>query len=194
MAGVVEPFAPLFGMPSEVCESASLLGLERIELREACRLNERWHSRLPRMYLAALGFGDVALAYAAVWQCGVYGVAIWTRPVAANRMALPYKHLLELRRLAVPDYAPHYTATRMLGLMAKRLRHDVPEVCTLVSYQDTATHTGTIYRAANWVKGCEQKEHLSWLAHGVPRRRGATDQSDAPKVRWELKIKPLCRH
>jgi hypothetical protein len=186
----VEPYSPLFGMPGVPAESASLIVLERIELREACRLNEEWHSRLPKV-AGGLAFGDVRLAYAGVYDGGIYGVAIWTRPVAANRMALPDHHMLELRRLAIPDYSPKFTATRMLGLMARRIRHDTPEVCTLVSYQDTGVHTGTIYKAANWHVGYAQTTHMSWESH---TKRKAADQSSSPKVRWELKIKPHCQH
>jgi hypothetical protein len=75
-----------------------------------------------------------------------YAVALWHNPSART---LP-EHWLELRRLAVAPDAPHCTASRMLGEMARFFRGHCPERERMISYQDPSVHTGTIYRAAGW--------------------------------------------
>ena len=175
---------PLFGEPTTVATSARQLQIERIDLTTATDANWHWHSQLPEV--GGLQFGDRCLAFGAVYENGLYGVAIWTRPIAANRMRKPTDHLLELRRLAIPDYSPKYTATRMLGRMARQIRRDEPAVCTLLSYQMTDVHSGTIYKAANWASVSTQATHQSWTSH---TKRKASDQSTAPKVRWEYTLR-----
>jgi len=183
----------LLGWPTEQATSAKQLQIERIPLRHALQLNKAWHSQLPDLYEAALAFGTIRFALAATFDGGIYGVAIWTRPVAANRMQWPAEHLLELRRLAIPGYAPKYTASRMLGRMARWIKKDMPEVCRLVSYQMTSVHTGTIYAAANWTAGNTQTEFVSWENHigtgeSGQHKRGAPPTDTSPKVRWELAL------
>jgi len=56
----------------------------------------------------------------------------------------------------------------------------------LISYQDTEVHTGTIYKAANWIPANRTK-FASW---NVSRERNS-DQSTADKIRWEYKIKEM---
>ena len=180
----VRPVLPLFGAPSEVATSAKQLQIERIDLTSAVDANFQWHSQLPKV--DGLGFGDVTLALGAVFDGGLYGVAIWTRPVAANRMKRVTSHLLELRRLAIPDYAPRYTATRMLGRMSRWIKQENPQVCTLLSYQMTDVHSGTIYKAANWIVGNTQEGYQSWT---TSTRRRALAQNDSAKVRWEYSLR-----
>ena len=181
---VVRPVFALLGEPDTVAVSAKQLTIERIDLTTATDANWHWHSQLPD--IGGLGFGDRLWCYGAVFDNGLYGVAIWTRPIAANRMRRPTEHLLELRRLAIPEYAPKYTATRMLGRMARTIRSTDSNVCTLLSYQMTDIHSGTIYKAANWTAVNQQTTHQTWNTH---TRHRPADQSTAPKVRWEYPIR-----
>ena len=183
---LVEPFAPLFGLPEAVCDRARHLTVERIPIKEAARLNERWHSVLPDIATGLRIHDDARRAYAATFDNGIYGVAVWTRPIAANRMAHPTPHLLELRRLAIPDYAPKFTATRMLGQMRRLIQKELPEVCRLISYQATDVHSGTIYKAANWTATNRQEKYAGWDHRGEGRRVG---QNQSEKVRWELQVR-----
>ena len=89
------------------------------------------------------------LFYGAEFQDHCFAVAMWTDPVAGNRMAKD-QIWLELRRLAVAPDAPKFTATWMISKMVKDIKNRFPDVTKLVSYQDTEVHTGTIYKAANW--------------------------------------------
>lgn len=180
----IEAITPLLGLPGAVARSASELVVERIALADATRLNHLWHSVLPD--IDGLGFGDTRLAFGALFDNGCYGVAIWTRPVAANRMSLPVACLLELRRLAIPEYSPKFTATRMLGKMSRWIRQELPDVCRLLSYQVTDLHSGTIYKAANWTPTNRQDSYQDWTTGTRKRKPG---QNLSPKVRWELQIR-----
>jgi hypothetical protein len=180
----IETFEPLFGWPTLTADSARQLQILRLDMDAATRYNRLWHSQLPEP--GAWSFGDVRLAYAAVFDNGVYGVGIWTRPVAGNRLSHETSHLLELRRLAIPDYAPKFTATRMLGGMVKGIRRDEPDVCRVLSYQMTSVHQGTIYKAANWYVSNKQETHQAW---DTGSRRRPVDVDTSPKVRWEYKVR-----
>lgn len=166
--------------------SALQLWVHRISFIQARRLNEQWHSVLPRIGDPANCMAK-APCFAASFDDEVYAVAIWSHPV--NR-SLPQNHWLELRRLAVSAEAPRNTASRMLAIMTKLLRKQFPEIERLISYQDTERHTGCIYRAAGWIptvlsKWNDWNKPNSRNLNGRPRTRPAS-QSKAPKQRWEL--------
>ncbi len=182
-ADVVRPLMPLFGSPEVVATSARQISVERIDLATAVDANFQWHSQLPKV--DGLLFGDLTFALGGVFAGGLYGVALWTRPVGANRMSRDTSHLLELRRLAIPDYAPRFTATRLLGRMARWIRREHPQICNLLSYQMTDVHSGTIYKAGNWTVGNQQSSYQSWT---TPTRRRALSQNDSPKIRWEYPL------
>jgi hypothetical protein len=145
----------------------------RIDHALARRLNALWHSRLPR-----LTSPQCRAAYGA--ECGglYYAVAVWCRPLARR---LPQFEWLELQRLAVAPDAPRNTASRMLAVMARLVRRDFPDVTRLISYQDTAVHTGGIYRAAGWTATTLSRGH-EWSR---PTRWRPRVQSASPKQRWE---------
>lgn len=170
---------PLFqaGEGGATPTSALQLVLERIPFKDALRLNRAWHSRLPR-----LGTGFVANqpfpCFGAIYDGRVFGVAIWSNPVARN---LPQHDWLELRRLAIAPDAPRNLASRMLGVMARILRRERPHVRCLVSYHDTAVHTGAIYRAAGWTP-TTVNNNGNWTRKSRQRPQA---QSEAPKQRWE---------
>lgn len=141
---------PLFqeGQGGSIPTSPLAMRVEQIPFEMAKFLNHQWHSRLPRM-----GTGFVVnqpfLSFAAMHGDVAFAVAIWSNPVARN---LPQKTWLELRRFALSPDCPKNTASWMLGVMARLIRRNRPDVETLVSYHDTEVHSGTIYRAAGWMQ------------------------------------------
>ena len=88
-------------------------------------------------------------------------------------------------RMAIADEAPKNTASRMLSVIGKWVHNNFEEITTLISYQDTEAHHGTIYKASNWVAVNQSGKGVLW---DNARKRNAA-QSDASKVRWELKIR-----
>jgi hypothetical protein len=159
--------------------SALSLWVDEIRFSQARQLNALWHSRLPRI-------GDptnvmkprVAPCFAAIFDGMIYAIAIWSHPVSR---VLPQKHWLELRRLAIAPDAPKNTASRMLAVMTRLIRKQMPNVCRLVSYHDMGVHTGCIYRAAGWVPTVISNSG-TWNAPARPR---PASQSTSPKQRWE---------
>jgi hypothetical protein len=158
--------------------SALDLLIDSIGFDLAKSLNRLWHSRLPRFgtgFIVAMPF----LCFGAEHDGVYYAAAIWSNPVARN---LPQQDWLELRRLAIAPDAPRNTASRMLRVMRLLLRKLRPDISRLISYQDTAVHTGAIYAAAGW-----KSEHTSagdeW---DRPGRHRPSAQSKSPKRRWEL--------
>jgi hypothetical protein len=124
------------------------------------------------------------VCYIAWFRYDAVAVAIWSSPVAANRMHNA-DQIIELRRLAISDKAPKNTATRMLSVMARLIKKDFLDLSLLISYQDTESHTGTIYKAAGWTSTA-LSPGTSW----TETRKRNTDQSTAPKLRWERRIRP----
>lgn len=160
--------------------SALQLRIEQLPFSEAKKLNAKWHSRLPRM---GTGFIETMpfLCFGAMFEGRWYAVAIWSNPVARN---LPQESWLELRRLAISPEAPRNTASRMMSVMVRLIRKAKPKVERLVSYHDTAVHTGGIYRAAGWIATTINKDG-NWTRTKRPRPKA---QSDAAKQRWELSL------
>lgn len=173
---------PLWQQPV-TAETVKDLVCEPCAVHVARSLNATWHSRLPRTQV-----GPWQYAFAAHCDGYVYAVALWHNPSARG---LP-SHWLELRRLAVAPDAPHCTASWMLARMRRWFQANAPERERLLSYQDEAVHTGTIYRAAGWKAAY----------HAKPRRRdrskprvgtrrdyrsnlNGADPDAAGKTRWE---------
>jgi len=159
--------------------------VERCDPQFARRMIAAWHSRLPRTQI-----GPWKLAFAAHYQHTCFGAALWHNPSA--RM-LP-NDWLELRRLAVAPDAPHCTASRMLGQMARWIAANMPEVPNLISYQDTDVHTGTIYRAAGWDPAYFSKARQRDRSKArIGTRRdyrsnlNGSEPDAAGKIRWEKK-------
>ena len=164
------------GEGGSIPTSALQLWVERIDTEIAIACNGLWHSHLPR-----LGRGAVRIpfpSFGAVFGGRLYAVAIWSNPAA--RM-LPQREWLELRRLALAPDAPKYTASWMLGVMARLIRREMSHVTTLVSYHDTSIHCGTVYSAAGWVRDAVTRGK-DWRTPSRPCRPCAI--SLAPKVRW----------
>lgn len=147
-------------------------------VRDAVRLNERWHSTMPA-FTSPEGKCKAIGA-----ECGgrYYAVAIWSDPVARW---LNWTGRYELRRLAIAPDAPRYTASRMLRVMRLLVARKMPAVKILISYQDKDAHMGTIYRAAGWrVVSDNAVPTEGWQSR--PSRK--TTQSNANKVRWECPL------
>lgn len=151
------------------------LRFSKIDVKRAVKLNNQWHSRLPQ-----LSNWQGCSAYAA--ECGnvVYAVAMWGQPVA--RM-LNGRGWIELRRMAIADDAPKNTATRMIGWMLRELKKE-GRWTRAISYQDTAVHSGTIYKASGWKIG-NRSEGGEWSR---PSRGREKVQTASEKVRWEYPL------
>ena len=151
----------------------------------AMSLNSAWHSRLPNTVKGNMLRNRTVAFYSAFYAGDHYASAMWTTPVAANRMK-DGQNVLELRRLAISPDAPKFTATWMISKMVKDIQVRFPQIHTLVSYQDTEVHSGTIYAAANWTRDSVSK-YVPW--GNEQRERSATVQTTSDKVRWMYKTK-----
>lgn len=155
-----------------------------IPFLEAKELNSKWHSRLPRFGTGFIKNMPFLSFVASLPDETDVAVAIWSNPVAR---LLPQKSWLELRRLAISDDAPQFTASWMLGKMAKIIRKIRPNIDRLISYQDTEVHTGTIYAAAGWEKTTIKRGH-EWSCPSRPRIKS---QTTAIKQRWEKLLRAI---
>ena len=164
--------------------SALQLTLQKIDVHTACRLNGLWHSRLPYIHWSNIVRNKHHICYGARFNNDqLYAIAIWSSPVAGNRMKNA-NTILELRRFAINSYAPKNTGSRILALMRKQIKKDLPEIKTLISYQDTESHVGTIYKAANW-QAVAKNNGQSWTNN---KRIRNIEQSTAAKIRWEITV------
>lgn len=162
----------------------------RCEPVVAVELVRAWHSRLPK-------------CQAGPWQYSFYGesggviyiVALWHNP---SGRCLP-KHWIELRRLACAPNAPKNLASRFLGWMIRYFEKNCPQREKAISYQDTACHRGTIYRAAGWTAEHTAPARLrdrSKPRAGTNRNyrsdANGKDAAASAKVRWSklLRSKP----
>jgi len=178
VSDTVDPmvFHPLFAV-GELITTPRDLELLPTSSARAYEVNRTWHSSMPSMD----SYRVCNPCFIAVAQNIVYAVALWSLPIAANRLKDGY-NCLELRRFAIADYAPRNTASWMLSRMEKQITLDMPDIKKLISYQDTEHHHGTIYKASNWTLASHGK-YISWNLHS--KRPGRIEQSTAPKIRWE---------
>lgn len=165
-------------------QSPRQLEIEIINPRLASCLNKKWHSRLPKIHWSNIVRNTRYICFGARYGNRWYAVGIWSSPVAQNRFR-DGKKILELRRLAICKEAPKNTASRMLRIMIGIIKQMFPEITRLISYQDTAVHQGTIYKAANW-KPVKKTKFASWTTRKRKRNR---DQAMGDKIRWEYQIK-----
>ncbi len=163
--------------------SPKLMTLRNIGVDHAIKFNLDWHSRLPETVKGNLLRNKHYVFFGAEYMGECFASAIWTTPVANNRMSKDFVWL-ELRRLAIPEDAPKFTATWMIAKMIKEIKKKFPDVTRLVSYQDTAVHTGTIYAAANWIKDLENTGG-EWNVTRVRKQ----SQAATPKNRWIYNLK-----
>lgn len=114
------------------------LQISKMPLDVAVNLNGEWHSRLP-----SISNPQNCTAYGATFGGKYYAVALWGPPVARGFNGQGY---WELRRMAIASDAPKNTGTRMLRIMRLLIERERPDICKLISYQDTDVHVGTIYK------------------------------------------------
>lgn len=153
------------------------LNIGRIDKRLAWKLNENWHSRLPK-----IANWQNTECYGAEYNNLFYAIAMWSIP---SSQSLNGRGWWELRRMAIHSDAPKNTASRMLSLMRKEIIKNKPEITKLISYQDTEVHLGTIYKASGWYIG-NTSNGDTWT--GRTGREGRTNQTTAPKIRWEYDL------
>jgi hypothetical protein len=171
---------PLFREEGDGSIPISPLQLEIswMPLDVAVTLNSDWHSRLP-----AITNPQNCRAMGALFGGRYFAVALWGPPVAREYNGRGY---LELRRMAIASDAPKNTGSRMLRIMRLIIYRERPDISRLISYQDTAVHTGTIYKGAGWTIGGMKKN----VGTGWNTRKRSAMQTTADKVRWELSIRP----
>jgi hypothetical protein len=174
----------LFAIPRIPPNSPKMMNLREIGVNHAMEFNQMWHSRLPVTSHSNMIRNAHKVFYGAEFDGHCFASAMWTDPVAGNRMSKDHVWL-ELRRLAVAPDAPKFTATWMIAKMVKDIKNRFPDVTMLVSYQDTEVHQGTIYKASNWVSDSVSK-FQEWSNEKRPRN---VLQSKADKIRWIYKIK-----
>lgn len=169
---------PLFqsGEGGSIPTSALQLFFARTSRLTFKECNLDWHSRLPK-----IGVSQFRAIYSAEFDGIIYAVAAWSNPVAR---LLPQLEWLELRRFAIHQKAPKNTASRMIGWMIRDIRKTLYNVKKLISYQDLATHKGTIYKASGWhqAEGYKSRARV-WIG-----REGRTNQAVSPRMRWELDL------
>lgn len=160
--------------------------VDRCDVRHARVLIARWHSRLPETQA-----GPWMAAYRLAFDGVTYAVALWNSPSARTLAG----ECIELRRMAVASDAPHCAASRFLSEMCKRVRVEFPDRERAISYQDTAAHTGTIYRAAGWTAAYTSKPRQrdrSGTRAGTRRmyrwNLNGVEPDAAAKVRWEMRL------
>jgi hypothetical protein len=147
-------------------------------------LNSQWHSRFPYIHWSNVVRNKRSICYVASFDNQHWAVAIWSSPIAGNRLKDGWL-LLELRRMAIKDGAPKNTASRMLSWMRKDIEKRFPEIIKLISYQDVDVHEGTIYKASGWIAHNPAK-FTDW---STSTRKRSKAQSTAAKVRWEYELK-----
>lgn len=160
------------------------LEIKKCGIHDACLLNALWHSRFPRIEWSNVVRNRDYICFVAEFNAVQYAVAIWSSPIAANRLN-GGSSILELRRFAISDECPKNTASRMLSVMRRHIQKAMPHISKLISYQDTECHSGTIYKASGWT-AAGVSEGESWTNKSRSRNK---EQSVAPKVRWELIMK-----
>ena len=176
---------PLFrsGCGGLIPTSSHQLIFAKCNVHRACELNEIWHSRFPKIDWSNVVRNKDYICFVAEFDAIAYACAIWSSPIAANRLK-EGSTALELRRMAIADDAPINTASRMIGYMRRYIKKELPHITILISYQDTDAHKGTIYKASGWLPANRSKGH-SWTCNDRKRNK---EQSLSDKVRWEDRL------
>lgn len=162
------------------------LVFEPCEKSHAVSLVRLWHSRLPNTQN-----GPWQFAFRAQCSGRTYAVALWNNP---SGRCLPH-HWLELRRMACSPDSPKNTSSRFLMWMVRWFRLHCPQRERCISYQDTAVHKGTIYRACGWTAAYTSKARVrnrSGNRPGTSRKYrwniNGTAADASPKIRWETAL------
>jgi hypothetical protein len=161
--------------------------LDIIYPKRAIALNKEWHSHMPEYRTGYSVAQHCRICYGMSFDCYLYAIAIWSHPNARN---LPQHTWFELRRMAIRNDAPKNTASRMIKLMTADIKKKFKDITTLISYQDTSVHLGTIYKASGWT-AMTLSEGYDWEFHGKKQRKYKRPkaQSLAKKIRWQKEIR-----
>lgn len=82
----------------------------------------------------------------------IIGTAVFALPPRETAKRYGVAKVWELARLYIIDETPKNTETWFVARSIKQIQRQNPDVELLVSYADpSANHTGTIYRAGNWI-------------------------------------------
>jgi hypothetical protein len=147
-------------------------------------LNGLWHSRLPIIEWSNVVRNKHSICFGARYNGELFAVAIWSSPVAANRMKNS-DQILELRRFAISQNCPKNTGSRMLSIMKQMIFKHLKDISMLISYQDTQVHHGTIYKSSGW-ELVNVSKGTSWTNNS---RKRNIEQSLASKARWQIRIR-----
>ena len=177
---------PLFQSQDETIAPSSPLQLHigEISVDKAMELNALWHSMLPRTQKGNLLRNKYAMFFGAEFDGVFYATAIWTSPVAGNRLK-DGDRLIELRRFAIASDAPANTASRMLKVMRNLIQLKYPDIIGFISYQDESKHSGTIYKASGWT-AASRVENIDWTT--ATRERADKQAATGTKTRWEYRL------
>ena len=174
---------PLFNAGVSVADAPSTpkqFCFWKCSVDKAIELNRTWHSLLPKIVKSNVVRNTRCICYLAAYGGFDWAVAIWTDPVAANKLP-DGRRSLELRRFAICETAPRNTASCMLAWMRKDIKRLYPELVKLISYQDMGSHVGTIYLASGWIKASTSR-NVHWDTGSRVRSK---PKSLAKKTRWE---------
>lgn len=155
--------------------------IREVSPKMASKMVQLWHSVLPNIPATNIQRNRHYACFALVLGGYAFAIAVYSSPV--NRH-LDDGHTLELRRLALSPKCPRNSATWFMARCERAITGKFPCIRLLVSYQDTNTHAGTIYKAGNWTEAAGVR-YTPWKKTRTDR---APSQSKAKKVRWE---KPL---
>lgn len=175
---MVEPL--FFDGTYEVPQSAKHLDINRVHIDKAIELNNMWHSMLPNAEKSNLIRVKTNAFYAASYDGIYYAVGLWSSPVSRS---LDDNIYLELRRLAICENSPKFTATRMISKMVNDIKLTMPHIKHLISYQDTNRHNGTIYAASNWYV-----DNFTRFTEWNKSRERKVQLATGDKIRWRYDI------
>lgn len=153
----------------------------RISQFKAIILNKIWHRTQPE--IPNYWYTN---CYGAFYQGIIYAVAIWSLPIAKK---LNFQGIYELRRFAIAPDAPRNTASWMLAVMSKLIKESKPDIVTIISYQDTSMHDGTIYRAAGWTPIPQKEGHGKGWGKGWHSRLRKGSDVLGDKIRWQKELR-----
>ncbi len=178
---------PLFqeGSGGSTPTSPLQLHFYEISMQLAQELNRAWHSLLPRTDLGNLLCGNMSVAYGAMYNDNWYAVAIWSQPIIHSMCD---GTTIELRRMAISDSAPKYTASRMLAIMRRLVKRKFPFLVKAISYQAVDVHAGTIYKAAGWTPVGKVVAARPQRFKGERGRATGPLQTKSRKLRWEIAL------
>lgn len=142
-----------------------------ISISRAIELCNRWHSYCRPLPASTIHRNKISVAFKLVASNRIYGVAIFTSPVAENRFKSGLQ-MIELRRFAVSNDAGHNAASQMLAILRREIRLRYPAIDHVITYT-ARTKLGTTYQADNWTLDSISGQSMRWIRRlfRLPQRR-----------------------